>query len=120
MGASIGDLGVKIAIVSRKRRIKVSATNLGDFDGNSSNDGATDLELQALSDGGTLRVVLTVNSASDGNTYVYCADFIDVAVQVDVSMFRFRASSHASVAPLGCSTGGSPSGAFLPPPAFRN
>jgi hypothetical protein len=58
-------------------------------------------------------VVVSVDNAIDGNTYVYCSDFSGLVVRLGDDSLPYKAWSTTSEAPASCTTGGSPSAAFL-------
>jgi hypothetical protein len=112
--AAPGALGAKVTVVKPGLVGKVVAKNLGDGDAASGDQGATDLNLQAITSGQTLRVIVTINNANDGNTYVFCSDYSSLAIKLDNASQPFKVISKTSTAPANCSGGyGSPSHAFL-------
>jgi predicted esterase len=100
--AAPGSGGAKVVVVKTDLVAKVVAKNLGDGDSASGDQGANDLDLQALADGDTIRVVLTIDNANDGNTYVTCSDFSALAIKKDNADANFKVLSKTSTAPGTC------------------
>jgi hypothetical protein len=117
--AAPGGAGVKVAVVKPGLVGKVVAKNLGDGDAASGDQGSSDLNLQAFDGSESIRVIVTVNNANDGNTYKFCSDFSALAVKLDNASQPFKVISKTSTAtvgpcdvPLPCNCG-SASGSLL-------
>jgi hypothetical protein len=99
--AGTGVAGAKVAVVKPERVAKLVAKNLGDGDAASGDQSATDLDLQAISSADTIRAVVTIDNAIDGNTYVFCSDFTALSVKADTNG-PFKVTSRTSSAPATC------------------
>jgi hypothetical protein len=102
--AAPGAAGAKVVVIKPQLVGKVVAKNLGDGDAASGDDGGTDLDLQALDETDTIRVVVTVDNANDGNTYVFCSDFDGLKVSRDGASQPFKVLSKSATAPASCSS----------------
>jgi cysteine-rich repeat protein len=100
--AAPGGAGAKVVVIKPGLVGKLVAKNLGDGDGASGDQSATDLDLQALTDADTVRVVVTTNNANDGNTYVFCSDFSDLSIKKNPADLPFKVLSKSSTAPASC------------------
>jgi hypothetical protein len=126
--AGPGDLGAKVVVIKPELVGKLVAKNLGDGDSDSGDQSATDLDLQALTDGDTIRVIVTTTNGDDTN--IFCSDFSGLAIKKDNTDANFKVLSKSSTAPGSCAVGatttttttpstttttvyGSPSRAFL-------
>jgi hypothetical protein len=99
--AAPGTDGAKVVVVKPSLVGKLVAKNLGDGDSASGSQGATDLDLQALTDGDTIRVVVTIVNGVDLDTHVFCSDFTGLAFKDDEGG-HFKLLSKTSSAPSGC------------------
>jgi hypothetical protein len=113
--AAPGGAGARLFLI-RDSLPRLVTKNLGDGDGTSGDDGATDMDLQAITDTDTIRVVVTIDNAIDGNTYVFCSDFGDLTIKRDRSGIPFKVISKRSTAVSSCSDLTPPTTTTAPPP----
>jgi hypothetical protein len=100
--AASGGLGAKVVVIKPEVVGKLVAKNLGDGDFTSGDQGAGDLDLQALTEGDTIRVTVTVQNGHDGNTYVFCSDFAAPTIKRDGANDPFKLVAKTSTAPGTC------------------
>lgn len=73
--AAPGAVGARTAVVKPDKLIKLLARNLGDGDAATGDQGATDLDLAALTPADVIVAVVTIYNPADGSTNTMCTQF---------------------------------------------
>ena len=100
--AAPGAAGARKVMVKPDKLVKVLARNLGDGDSTSGDQGATDLDLGALTPADSIIAALTITNAADSSTHIMCAQFDAPVIKAIGGGTGLKVLSKTSSAPATC------------------